>query len=378
MQFSILVSSIVSLVACTLVACSAHTTSEIDVDQVLSVAEKQQLVTQHSTAFQALNQRIRDPFVLKGPDGYYYLTGTTADKSWGDTVGIRLWRSKDLAEWQDMGFVWDLYRDVPNRDSWHFQQPLRPSEGGTIVKNPIAVWAPEIHYMNGTWWIPYSLNLRGHGLLKSRSGKPEGPYDVQEPMSLTGIDSHLYQEDGKFFYMWGAQWLGQMNQEMTRFSEAPMPLEHNGRHPLGYEGILINKFGPHYVHIASGRYGYEPTNTYDLYYAISSELKGPYGKRRMAIKNAGHGNLFQGPNGKWWSTAFDHDFYNKKTMERWSLWLVPLEIDVSETDVTFHVLDKRFSPTLEDQQVVEQLSKSGVPEAWIGKKAWTLPEQLAK
>lgn len=333
-------------------------------------AEKYELLKSHDEAFQALAEKVRDPWVLQGPDGMFYLTGTTAGSHWGDTIGIHLWRSADLVEWQDMGFVWDLYRDGQPDSSWHFSQPIRHPE----YKNPYAVWAPEIHYLNGTWWIPHCLNVSGHGLLQSTTGKPEGPYEALAPIGLHGIDAHLFQDDDStVYYMYQADFLAPMNPEMTSITEDFIKLEHKGNHEMGYEGILMLKFDDTYLFIASGRYGYEPTNTYDLYYAVSKDIHGPYGPRRMAIKNAGHGNLFQDNHGQWWSTAFDHPF-----TDIWSLWLVPIDIEVTSDDIIIHVLDERFRPTDEDQEFVKKLSVDGKPQEWEGKAPWYIPGETKK
>ena len=337
--------------------------------KILTPDEKLELIKSHDTAFQALNARVRDPFVHLGPDGYYYLTGTTAGSHWGDTIGIYLWKSKDLANWEEMGFVWNLHIDGKKNKSWHFEQPIKRPE----FKNPLAVWAPEIHYMNGTWWIPHCLNVGGHGLLKSTTGKPEGPYEVVDPVQLKRIDAHLFKDtDETVYYCYQADMIAKMAPDMLSIVEEPRKLQHDGNHPMGYEGVFILKFDDKYLFIASGRYGYEPTNTYDLYYGVSKDVYGPYGKRRMAIKNAGHGNLFQDKDGKWWSTAFDHVYFDKG-MDKWSLWLVPIDIEVTDDDILFHVKDSRFAPTQEDHDVVKQLSIDGVPAEWEGKSPWWYP-----
>lgn len=222
--------------------------------------------------------------------------------------------------------------------------------------------------------MPHCLNGGGHGLLKSTTGKPEGPYEPMPDISKQGIDAHLYQEeDGTTYYAWGADRLARMSDGMKDLAEEAIELQHDGQHPLGYEGVLLLKIGDKYLHIASGRYGYEPGNTYDLYYAVSDKIMGPYGKRRMAVKNAGHGNLFEDKQGRWWSTAFDHDFRGEK-MERWSLWLVPVEIEETADDVRIHVKDERFRPTTEDQEFVDHLARTGQPEAWDGKAPGWRPE----
>lgn len=339
-------------------------------DRILTASEKLTLLESRTKAFQALNEKIRDPFINIGPDGRYYLTGTTAGSHWGETVGIRVWRSDDLAEWEDLGFVWELEKDGKPANSWHFQREPKNPE----FKNPRAIWAPEIHYLSGTWWLPHCMNGGGHGLLKSTTGKVEGPYEALPAIGMNQIDPFLFKDGNEVFYCWQADKLAKMNPAMDSLVEEVTELQHDGNHPLGYEGIFMMKMGNKYVHIASGRYGYEPTNTYDLYYAISDNLYGPYGKRRMAIKNAGHGNLFQDNAGNWWSTAFDHEFTTDE-MERWSLWLVPVEIMETENDVLFKVLDERFAPTQEDQDFVKQLATEGVPNEWKDKRPWWRPEK---
>ena len=88
----------------------------------------------------------------------------------------------------------------------------------------------------------------------------------------------------------------------------------------------------------------------------------------MAIKNAGHGNLFQDNAGRWWSTAFDHEFVTSKN--RWTPWLVPIDIIATGNDLRIEVLDERFRPTLADQKQITELNKTGIPTEREGKKPW--------
>ncbi|MEM7284578.1 MAG: hypothetical protein AAF438_23525, partial [Pseudomonadota bacterium] len=96
--------------------------------------------------------------------------------------------------------------------------------------------------------------------------------------------------------------------------------------------------------------------------------KGPYGPRRMAVKNAGHGNLFQDNQGRWWCTAFDHKYVDSN--HQWTPWVVPINIVESADDLRIEVLDDRFRPTFEDQQLVATLNQTGVPKGRKGKKPW--------
>ncbi len=325
--------------------------------------EKLALVESHSRAFETLDEKVRDPFIMRGPDDWFYLTGTTAGTHWGDTIGIRLWKSPELVNWVDLGFVWDVNVDGKNAKSWHFDRPAKKG-----VKNGLAIWAPEIHYLNGTWWIPHSVNIAGHGLLRSISGKPEGPYEAMPAVANQGIDAHLFQEDGVTHYVWGYDNIVRLKDDFSGVAESVQKIAPSGKHPLGYEGILLNKIGDKYLLIASGRYGYERSDTYDLYYCVSKSLQGPYGSRRMAVKNAGHGNLFQDNDGRWWCTAFDHEFVESKN--GWTPWIVPIDIVETDDDIVIEVKDSRFRPTAEDQQQVAELNATGIPPHREGKKPW--------
>ena len=131
---------------------------------------------------------LRDTAICRGPDGTWYLTGTVPP-FWAFNEGIKLWKSKDLAAWEPLGFVWK-YGGSP----WH--KPYLDK------KKPL--WAPEVHFLRGTFWLTYSLpgwdgtgKTSGCGLLRSTSGKPEGPYQDVQPAERLGdeIDASLFQDD---------------------------------------------------------------------------------------------------------------------------------------------------------------------------------------
>jgi len=63
---------------------------------------------------------MRDTWVTTGPDGYYYMTGTTADPErqfsgqphcWDWNDGLYLWKSKNLKKWEAVGLIWSMERD---------------------------------------------------------------------------------------------------------------------------------------------------------------------------------------------------------------------------------------------------------------------------
>ena len=88
---------------------------------------------------------LRDPYIMAGPDGNYYMTGTYDPVDWSNTKEIHVYRSVDLTSWQDLGAVWNFERDA----TW--QKKL-------LTDGSSPIWAPELHYINGNY---YALNASG-------------------------------------------------------------------------------------------------------------------------------------------------------------------------------------------------------------------------
>lgn len=132
---------------------------------------------------------LRDTCICVADDGWYYLTGTTGYPTWWQTnEGIRVWKSPDLKSWEPLGLVWTFERD----GTWQKEFKERMNSRGETERLR-AIWAPEIHFFRGTFWIAYCVNYGGTGILKSTSGKAEGPYvDIKPGGPLTGeIDASL-------------------------------------------------------------------------------------------------------------------------------------------------------------------------------------------
>ncbi|WP_170065488.1 family 43 glycosylhydrolase [Abditibacterium utsteinense] len=252
---------------------------------------------------------VRDPYITRGHDGNYYLVGTTEPEDkhssmWHENDGVRMWRSRDLVTWQQMGMVWTFDKDGTWSKAWKKSPWVSPN--GELRR---ALWAPEIHYLKGTYYIPYSMNYGGTGILKSTSGHPEGPYvDVKKDGPLTDeIDTSLFQDDdGQVYLLWADYKIARLTDDMSALAEAPRKVVLPS-YPWG-EGINMVKLGKKYVFINSGIsetvFGGNTIKTYDSYSATADSIYGPYTARYRAIPHAGHNNLFQDQKGNWWSTYF--------------------------------------------------------------------------
>jgi xylan 1,4-beta-xylosidase len=259
---------------------------------------------------------LRDPSICRGPDGSYYLTGTSEPFwNYNNGNGIRIWKSKDLKSWKLLGTVW-RYGSSP----WH--------EKYVKAKKPL--WAPEVHYNKRTFWLTYSLpgwdgtgKTSGSGLLKSTTGKPEGPYEDVQPAERLGdeIDASLFEDDdGTVYFLWHSGKIARMKPDMSGLAEPyhwlkttatdPDPKHHSclcagifGKGSfdhVGYEGMFLFKAnGRYYLCCSEGFDG-----RYSCMVSTSTNIYGPYGARYEAIPHGGHNTFFQDDEGKWWSTYF--------------------------------------------------------------------------
>ncbi|MEI6674536.1 MAG: DUF4965 domain-containing protein [Verrucomicrobiota bacterium] len=242
---------------------------------------------------------LRDTSICVGPDHAYYLTGTTGHPTWWTTnEGIHVWRSTDLTNWQALGLVWSLEKDATWQKAYH---------GGRR-----AIWAPEIHYLKGTFWLAYCVNWPngGTGLLKSSSGKAEGPYvDVKPDGPLTSeIDASLFQDDdGQVYFVYLDGKIARLKDDLSGLAEDPRLLKPANFSHVGFEGAFITKANGRYQLVCAEFNPRDGNKAYDCMVASSDNIYGPYGDRYLALPHAGHNMFFKDPQGQWWSTFFGSD-----------------------------------------------------------------------
>jgi beta-xylosidase len=239
---------------------------------------------------------VRDTCVSVGPDETYYLTGTTGHPSWWKTnEGIHVWKSKDLKTWEPLGLVWSFAKDA----TW--QQAKGDQR---------AIWAPELYYFKNTFWIAYCMNYNGTGILRSKTGKVEGPYEEVKPDGpLTGgIDASLFvDDDGTVYLLWANGWIARLKDDMTGLAEAPRFLKPSNAKHVGFEGAFLAKINGRYHLICAEFNKHGDHKTYDCMAASADTIYGPYGDAYLAIPHAGHNVLFKDVQGQWWSTFFGND-----------------------------------------------------------------------
>lgn len=289
---------------------------------------------------------MRDTWVSMGADGFYYMTGTTATPNrkfqgqihcWDWNDGLYLWKSKDLKKWESLGIIWSLDKDA----TWQGkpmayvrgEKRQEKSINGDLLDNKYrAVWAPELHYIKNlnNWFLVACMNNSASGkgsfILRSKSGKAEGPYENIDGNSTKAIfpkiDGSLFEDaDGTVYFVGHNHYIAKMKSDMSGFAEDLKKLKETSYNPEPYiEGAFIFKHDGKY-HLVQAIWAHRTTEgdtyvakkgitskytrySYDCVISTSDNIYGPYGDRYCAIIGGGHNNLFRDKDGNWWATCF--------------------------------------------------------------------------
>jgi xylan 1,4-beta-xylosidase len=126
-----------------------------------------------------------------------------------------------------MGQVWSIERDAA-RDSWQrTRRVVNDPALGPVRENRLArgIVSPEIHYLKGKYFITYSMNGQGTGLLKSKTGKPEGPYEDMGRFTGEGTDASLFEDDdGSCYWLVGQGWIAKVKPDFSGLEAQPQLL----------------------------------------------------------------------------------------------------------------------------------------------------------
>jgi xylan 1,4-beta-xylosidase len=255
---------------------------------------------------------IRDTIVCLGGDGWYYMTGSTGDNIWAVNDGVELWRSKDLSDWDYLGLVWSIERDGGWERGWRMRKgvPFR------------ALWAPEIHYVRGNYFIVHSMSRGGVAILRSTSGNAAGPYvhafSPDKPIR-GGIDATLFEDEtGVWFAAGSADEIVRLKDDLSGLASEWIPMTATGwdlnpdhhrkqcvdkgfKH-FGYEGVtMFRRNGVYYLGVVDRYF-----DRYSFAVWMSDKPTGPW-RDRHEVPCCGGGNFLKDRDGKWWVTFFGND-----------------------------------------------------------------------
>ncbi len=144
-----------------------------------------------STFSNPINTAGADPYAMLHSDGYYYFTRTLGHR-------IDIWKSRTLTG-----------MDLAERKTiW------------TKPENLSDIWAPEIHHINGKWYIYYTANTgcgddcRGNYVLENSAADPlQGEWIEKGKINTqyAGLDGTAFEHNGQLYFMYAAygDWSGE-------------------------------------------------------------------------------------------------------------------------------------------------------------------------
>jgi GH43 family beta-xylosidase len=152
-----------------------------------------------------------DPFVVRHSDGFYYFAQSEGDS------GIAVWKSRRLTDKGEKRLVWK-----PTPGAWNSKE----------------VWAPEIHFLGGKWYIYYAADdgqNKDHrsAVLESVTDDAQGAYVAHAPL-YTGddvagrtdnrwaIDATPLEMGGKLYLIWSG-WEGEADEQWLYIAEMANP-----------------------------------------------------------------------------------------------------------------------------------------------------------
>lgn len=244
-----------------------------------------------------------DPCVCKGPDGRYFLVVSTFQ--WMPAVSC--YESRDLVHWTCRG-------------------GLLPSLDLSGIPDSAGIWAPDLTYADGKFWLVYTIARGIDGIFKDvenylvTAPNIDGPCSEPLLLNVSGFDPGVFHEGGRH-YVANPQWDPRPLPGHRRFNgiilqefdenglvgEAKRVLDNDdavnglreGPHILRHEGY-------YYLACAEGGTG----RRHRIRMARSECLWGPYEvcpeplvcswESDAHLRKAGHGNLFEGPDGSWY------------------------------------------------------------------------------
>ena len=230
-----------------------------------------------------------DPTAIRTEDGTYYLYATE------DTRNLPIFKSKDLVEWEEVGTA--------------FTNSTRPDFIDNKEGLHASIWAPEIVYVKDKYVLFYSLAKWGNHWVSTvgyaLSDSPAGPFTVKgtvfdshEVNVENSIDQFFYEEEGKYYMLWGS-FFGIYIIELEITDDMVITPKMDTKRQIAgtaYEGInLWKRDGYYYLFASTGTCCEGANSTYTTVVARSENLLGPYvNKKGERMLDNAHEVLIKG------------------------------------------------------------------------------------
>ncbi len=309
-----------TLLALTLIVCVANAAQPLSRTKANSLLEKIWM---------------RDPYIYLHNDDNYYMVFTAGKEK------LKLMTSSDLVSWKIVSEDYTL-KQLP-----YYNELKEVASSKNLVP---MLWAPEIYFIDGKWYMVHATNsVQSTIVCSSTPDFKETKVPFTEAFGRHHDPSIFIDDDG-------SKWLVERCAVVTKLKDDMSGLEGKGfsivpsDRKMGHEGSQIIKVGGKYVWFGTAWSSDTMRDgTYNLYYATSDKLTGPYSERKFAGCCLGHGTVFKDKEGMWWCAAFRNGSAtlsgNNKALSinKGGLTLVPMSIEVKDGDVVVEALDPVYA-----------------------------------
>jgi len=244
------------------------------------------------------NLDAHDPVIIReGTTWYIYTTGT----------GIAMKRSENGTAWSTIGRVFNT------QPSWHRQ--LIPANDGNL-------WAPDIFYYQGRYYLYYSVssfgsNISAIGLATNATLNPQGSdYNwVDEGVVIQSTSSNNYNTidpnvvqdlSGNLWLSFGSFWSGIKLIQLNPGTMKPMSgatLYSIAYRPSGEHAIeapfIVERNGYYYLFVSFDYCCRGVDSTYNIRVGRSQQITGPYVDRNNVNMMNGGGTLIDDGDSRW-------------------------------------------------------------------------------
>jgi xylan 1,4-beta-xylosidase len=244
-----------------------------------------------------------DPSLVRVGEDYYLVNST-----FQYFPAILISHSKDLVHWKQIGHV---FSDPASLDLTGFDEGC-------------GIWAPDISYHDGDFYIFYclvqlkkdrSVNVRGNYVTRSKS--ISGPWSKPVQLTEEGNDpSHFVDDDGTHYMLYAggipkgsATKISKLNADCTKVVDGPHWIDYGGEKRAPEGPHLFKKDGWYYHTMAASG------GIYDGHHQLiarSRNVLGPYEASphnpfiaqmdpKAPIQHHGHAKLVKTQNNEWWA-----------------------------------------------------------------------------
>lgn len=155
---------------------------------ILPMGQATHAVTLQNNFYNVVMQEGADPWVYKHTDGFYYFTKTTGGN-------VTIWKSAQLST-------------------------IDAAPTTVVETGCCSIWAPELHYINGAWYIYYAkddgdnVNHRMYVMENTSADPMQGTWQykgqITDPTNKWAIDGTVLQTGGQLYFIWSG-WEGDTN-----------------------------------------------------------------------------------------------------------------------------------------------------------------------